>query len=324
MRLAVFSSNGAPAVGLVMGEEVLDLTSAWPEFMARGEGPPPTSLVDLLGRDGVLAQLAALTGPDTRRHMHRLANVSLHPPLSQCGKLICVASNYAAHIVEAGRQVPSDRHAFTPWLFLKPGTSIIGPGAPIPIPRNGQAIDWEIELGAVIGRPARHIPPAQALEHVGGYTILNDISERHFKVPDGRPARDWDKFFDWLHGKWFDGFAPMGPWLVTADEIPDPQTLTMELRVNGRVRQHGSTRQMIYSVAELVAFASSIMTLLPGDVVATGTPQGVGSATNDFLRPGDVIECAVERIGTMVNPVRAEDDLGNALSVKGAPSGPTP
>jgi 2-keto-4-pentenoate hydratase/2-oxohepta-3-ene-1,7-dioic acid hydratase in catechol pathway len=321
MKLAVFSTNGAQAVGVVMGEDVLNLTSAWPVFMGRGEGPPPVSLVDLLGRDGFLTRLAGLSDPDTRKHTHRLADVSLHPPLAQCGKLICVASNYAAHIAEAGLQVPSDRHAFTPWLFLKPCTSIIGPGAPIPIPRRGQAIDWEIELGAVIGRPGRYIPAEQALEHVGGYTILNDISERHFTVPAGRQARDWDKFFDWLHGKWFDGFAPMGPWLVTADEIPDPQALTMELRVNGRVRQHGSTQQMIYSVAELVAFASSIMTLLPGDVIATGTPQGVGSATNDCLKPGDVVECAVERIGTMVNPVRAEDDLGKDASGAGAPSG---
>jgi 2-keto-4-pentenoate hydratase/2-oxohepta-3-ene-1,7-dioic acid hydratase in catechol pathway len=211
--------------------------------------------------------------------------------------------------MESGREAPANRHLITPWLFLKPATTVIGPGDPIPVPRQGQAIDWEVELAVVIGRRARHVSPANALAYVGGYTLVNEVSERRFRVPEGRPAREWDQFFDWLHGKWFDGFLPMGPFVVTTDEIPDPQGLALELSVNGRLRQRGSTAQMIYPVTELIAFASSIMTLLPGDVIATGTPHGVGGATGEYLRPGDVVQCDLETVGTLVNPVAAEDEL---------------
>lgn len=313
MKLASFSTDGRPSIGAVTGKELLDLTLAWPSLMGGDAGPPPTTLVDLLSRPGVLPRLSAsISGASAaliRTHRIPLSSVSLHAPLAQCGKLICVASNYTAHIAEAGQQAPLDKHAYTPWLFLKPVTSIIGHGAPIYIPRSGQAIDWEVELAAVIGRTGKHIPVDQALRYVDGYTIVNDVSERRFKVSQDRVAREWDKFFDWQHGKWFDGFAPMGPFLVTADEIPDPQNLTLELRLNGSVRQLGSTASMIYSVAELVSFASSIMTLQPGDVIATGTPQGVGSATGEFLRPGDRIECEVQMLDVLANPVRAEDEL---------------
>ena len=313
MKLAAIKSNGGPAVGVVTGNEVLDLTAAWPALMRGEDGPPPRTVLELLGRDGALPRIskriAEARGLAPGTHLRPLREVTVRAPLPHCEKLICVASNYAAHIQEAGREVPPDKHSITPWLFLKPATAIIGPGDPIPVPRSGQAIDWEVELAAVIGRGGKHIAIDHALDHVFGYTIVNDISERRFKAPEGRPQREWDKFFDWLHGKWFDGFAPMGPWVVTADEIPDPQALELELRVNGRVRQHGSTRDMIYSVAELIAFASSIMTLSPGDVIVTGTPQGVGSASGEFLKPGDVVECRVERLGTIVNPVAAEDEV---------------
>jgi len=308
MKLATIERNGQEALGLVSEADVLDLTAAWPALA--GDGRAPKTVCDLLILDGALPRIAARLGRAPvapREHRHPLARVTLRAPLAQSSKLICVASNYAAHIEESGREAPPDRHRITPWLFLKPATTIIGPGAPIPVPRTGQAIDWEVELAAVIGRAGKHITRADALGYVAGYTIVNDISERRFKAPEGRPAREWDKFFDWLHGKWFDGFAPMGPWMVTADEIPDPQALHVELRVNGRVRQRGSTAQMIYSVAELIAFASSVMTLLPGDVIATGTPEGVGSATGEYLKPDDVVECEVERIGILTNPVTAED-----------------
>jgi 2-keto-4-pentenoate hydratase/2-oxohepta-3-ene-1,7-dioic acid hydratase in catechol pathway len=309
VKLATIARLGRETLALVQEAEVLDLTAVWRALFGEA-GAAPATVHDLLARDGALPRVAAgLERVHTAHPTHRfpLAGVTLQAPVAEPGKLICVASNYAAHIEESGRVAPTDRHRITPWLFLKPSTTIIGPGAPIPVPRAGQAIDWEVELAAVIGRAGKHIPVASALDHVAGYTILNDISERRFKTPDGRPAREWDKFFDWLHGKWFDGFAPMGPWLVTADEIPDPQVLDIELRVNGRVRQRGNTAQMIYPAAELIAFASSMMTLLPGDVIATGTPQGVGSATGEFLKPGDVVECVIERIGTLANPVTAED-----------------
>ena len=313
MKLVSFHIDGRAGIGAVEGGEIVDLTRTWPALMREDESPPPRTLLDLLSRPGALARLSARfsemnpAGEQTRRIP--LDDVALAAPLADCGKLVCVASNYTAHIAEAGQQMPSDRETYTPWLFLKPATSIIGPGAPIPVPRSGQAIDWEVELAAVIGRTGKHVPVEEALRYVAGYTIVNDVSERRFKAPPGRDPREWDKFFDWLHGKWFDGFAPMGPFLVTADEIPDPQILTLELRLNGRVRQHGSTASMIYTVADLVAFASSIMTLQPGDVISTGTPQGVGSASGEFLRPGDAIECEVERLDVLANPVRAEDEL---------------
>ncbi len=313
MKLAAIGGSNGPAVGIVSDDEmVLDLTAAWTSLRGSDGSAPPRTLLDVVRDDGVLPRLAARIDdtrePALRPHRRSLDAVSLHAPLPECGKLICVASNYAAHIAEAGQEAPHDRHAFTPWLFLKPGTAIVGPGAPIAMPRGGRAIDWEVEVAAVIGRRGKHIAVNDALDYVAGYTIVNDISERRIKVPEGRTAREWDKFFDWLHGKWFDGFAPMGPWIVTADEIPDPQNLTLELRVNGRVRQRGNTREMIYSVAELVSFASSIMTLAPGDVIATGTPQGVGGATGEFLKEGDVIECRVEQVGVLTNPVHAERD----------------
>ncbi len=315
MKLATIEHNGQEALGLISEGDVLDLTAAWAVVAGEGGGQPPTTVCDLLHRDGALRRIVARLGRAQRvpgEHRRPLARVVLRAPLAQAGKLICVASNYAAHIEESGREAPLDRHRITPWLFLKPATTIIGPGASIPVPRTGQAIDWEVELAAVIGRAGRHIAPVDALGYVAGYTVVNDISERRFKAPEDRPPREWDKFFDWLHGKWFDGFAPMGPWMVTADEIPDPQALHLELRVNGRLRQRGSTAQMIYSVAELIAFASSVMTLLPGDIIATGTPQGVGNATGEFLKPGDVVECEVEKIGILTNPVTAEDGGGPA------------
>ncbi len=321
MRLAAIETANGPAVGVVVEGGMLDLTAAWPLLRDGGQGQAPAALLDLIPRDDAVRRLRrrlAAPGATPRQHVRPLADMALRAPLPVPGKLLCVASNYAAHIVESGREAPVDRRTITPWLFLKPPTAVVGPDAAIPLPREGKAIDWEVELAAVIGRPGKHIPVERALDHVFGYTIINDISERRFKAPAGRPAREWDKFFDWLHGKWFDGFAPMGPWVVTADEIPDPQALTLELRVNRQVRQHGSTAQMIYPVAELIAFASSIMTLMPGDVIATGTPQGVGSATGEFLRPGDVVECEVEGVGLLVNPVRAEDDTG--VAAKGSTS----
>jgi 2-keto-4-pentenoate hydratase/2-oxohepta-3-ene-1,7-dioic acid hydratase in catechol pathway len=311
MKLAAIDTEKGPAVGVVVRDDVLDLTAAWPSLFGGRNGGAPATVLDLIASDGALSRLRtrlADPGSFPAEHVRSLGGVRLNAPLPTPGKLICVASNYAAHIEESGRSAPVDRHNITPWLFLKPPTTIVAPGAAILVPRDGQAIDWEVELAAVIGKPGKHIPAQRALDHVFGYTIINDISERRFKAPEGRPEREWDKFFDWLHGKWFDGFAPMGPWIVTADEIADPQALTLELRVNGRLRQRGSTAQMIYPVAELVAFASSIMTLMPGDVIATGTPQGVGAATGEFLRAGDVVECMVEGAGTLVNPVRAEDD----------------
>ncbi|MGQ0569765.1 MAG: fumarylacetoacetate hydrolase family protein [Armatimonadota bacterium] len=313
MKLLTVESAGGRGLGAIVPDGMVDLVSAWPAMVNDRAARPPDTMLALIAatvqQPQIRTALRDVVAAGAREYVRPLAGVKVRAPLAAPGKLICVASNYAAHIEESGRASPLDKHTVTPWLFLKPPTTIIGPGEPIPVPRDGQAIDWEVELAAVIGRPGKHIPVEHALDHIFGYTILNDISERKFKAPAGRPTREWDQFFDWQHGKWFDGFAPMGPWLATEDEIADPQALALELRVNGRVRQRGSTSQMIYSVAELVAFASSVMTLMPGDIIATGTPQGVGSATGEFLKPGDVVECEVAGLGLLVNSVMAEDDV---------------
>ncbi|RPI61622.1 MAG: FAA hydrolase family protein, partial [Planctomycetaceae bacterium] len=159
----------------------------------------------------------------------------------------------------------------------------------------------EIELAVVIGKTCRRVAPGDALDYVAGYTIANDVSARNCTHAEGRTKRPKDDFFDWLHGKWGDGFCPLGPYLVTADEVGDPQRLGLELSVNGDVRQKSDTSQMIFDVAELIAFCSQIMTLLPGDVIATGTPSGVALATGKYLTGGDVITCRIEKLGELTN-----------------------
>jgi 2-keto-4-pentenoate hydratase/2-oxohepta-3-ene-1,7-dioic acid hydratase in catechol pathway len=235
--------------------------------------------------------------------------VELMPPIPRPPKLLGLAGNYLEHIREFDRpgDQPEDSQAgemartTTPRPFLMPSTAAIPPGGTIPWPSYSREIDYEIELAVVIGRRCRRVSPAEAAGHVAGYTIANDVSARSCSHAAGRQERAKDAFFDWLHGKWADGFCPMGPYLVTAEEIADPHALAMELRVDGEVRQQASTRQMIHSVAEVVAFCSQLMTLEPGDVIATGTPSGVGAATGRFLRPGQRIRCRIEGLGELEN-----------------------
>jgi 2-keto-4-pentenoate hydratase/2-oxohepta-3-ene-1,7-dioic acid hydratase in catechol pathway len=192
-------------------------------------------------------------------------------------------------------------------LFLKPPTSIVGPGADIALPTVSDQIDWEAELGVVIGTTARDVPVESALDVVAGYLTSNDVSARSMDFGYERDTDDkavW--FFDWLAGKWLDGFAPLGPWLVTADEVPDPQALSITCDVNGVRRQDGSTKDMIFSCAELVSFASSLMTLEPGDVILTGTPAGVGAATGDYLKEGDEVSVTIGNLGTLTNRMVAK------------------
>lgn len=237
---------------------------------------------------------------------YALAQVQLKAPVPRPYKLLALAGNYTEHVLESGWEVPK-KAGTTPRVFMKPpSTTVTSPDAPILIPRNGNRIDYEIELAVIIGRHARFVSAEEALDYVGGYTILNDVSERALKIEKGRTPREGDKWFDWLNGKWFDSFAPMGPCLATPDEIPDPQALDMRLSVNGELRQHANTSQMIFSCAELIAWISTILTLEPGDVIATGTPAGVGSSTGRFLDPGDVIEAEIERIGVLRTPVEKE------------------
>ena len=225
-------------------------------------------------------------------------------PLPMPSKLMLLAGNYAKHIEEGGRSAGERRDTF-PYVFMKPpGTTLTHPGAPVRIPAvSPDAIDWELELGVVIGRRCQGVSEADALSYVAGYTVVNDISDRRFKPNPDRKKREQDGFFDWLHGKWHDTFCPMGPCVVSAADVPDPQTLPMRLTVNGDVKQQASTADMIFPVAAVIEFISSFVTLEPGDVLSTGTPSGVGATTGTFLKAGDQIEASIEGIGLLRNPV---------------------
>ena len=218
--------------------------------------------------------------------------------------MLALAGNYVEHIKEAGLKLglsASPRVTTVPRPFIMPATAVANPGDEISWPVYSETIDYEIELAVVIGRKAKDVPTEKALEIVAGYTIANDISARTVTFKKNRAKRPWDEFYDWLNGKWADGFCPMGPYLLTADEIEDVQKLDMKLTVNGEIRQNASTSQMTHTVAQIVSFMSHLMTLEPGDIIATGTPSGVGLATGNYLKAGDQIEASIEKLGTLTS-----------------------
>ena len=235
-----------------------------------------------------------------------LQDATLCAPVGRPGKIVCLAGNYRAHIAESGYVEPERQAQFTQQLFLKPATSLIGDGAVIELGGQNVRVGWETELAVVIGKRGKNIREEDAYNYIFGYTILNDISERGLNSRiENRHLREMDGFCDWLAGKWFDGFAPCGPWVVTRDEIADPHNLKIQFYLNGELRQAGSTREMIFSIPEQIAYISSIMTLEPGDIISTGTPAGAGlgdKATS--LADGDELESRIEGIGTLMNKVR--------------------
>lgn len=235
-----------------------------------------------------------------------LSEVQLLPPVARPAKLLLLAGNYAEHVREQGGDTTEKQRTY-PYVFSKPAsTTLIGGGTPFVIPQVSPAkMDHEVELGVVIGRTARSISAAVALDYVLGYTVINDISDRGFRPNANREPRPRDGFFDWLHGKWHDGSCPCGPCLVTTDQVPNPQDLPLTLSIDGELRQSGNTSQMIFSVAELIEFISSFVTLEPGDIIATGTPAGVGNATGRFLRPGQTMTAAIAPIGQLITPLLA-------------------
>jgi 2-keto-4-pentenoate hydratase/2-oxohepta-3-ene-1,7-dioic acid hydratase in catechol pathway len=297
MKLITYLRNQTISCGILSEDRVFDIPSIWP-------GPnPPRSVKQILER-----------GPDCLSRLAELINsadsftpreqVKLLAPIDRPNKILALAGNYSEHIKEAGLVLglsDAPRPTTIPRPFIKPSTVVIGPDDEIPWPAYSEQIDYEIELAVVIGKKAKNVSPQDALDYVAGYTIINDVSARSVTFAKGRDKRPWDEFYDWLNGKWADGFLPMGPYLLTADEIEDVQNLGMQLTVNDKVRQKANTSQMIYSVADVVSFLSHIMTLEPADVIATGTPSGVAMATSNFLQPGDCIECTIEKLGTLTN-----------------------
>ncbi|MFG2845026.1 fumarylacetoacetate hydrolase family protein [Kitasatospora sp. NPDC048296] len=293
MHLLTYCADGddTPRLGARIGtDRVADLTSLATAAGAR----LPSDLLGLI-RAGAPAlatarELLAAT-PDTRP----LAEVSLRAPLRP-GKIIGIGLNYVEHVAESHRSLDTERELpDRPVLFGKPATAVTGPGQPILHNADlTKQLDWECELAVVIGEPAYRVAEQDALRHVFGYSIVNDIS-----------ARDQRRSGQWFFSKGQDSYAPFGPGVVTADEIPDPQRLDLSLRVNGELRQNSNTRYMLFGIARLIADISSGMTLEPGDVISTGSPSGVGAGMvpPQFLQPGDLVEATIERIGTLANPV---------------------
>jgi len=218
------------------------------------------------------------------------------PPWTGCAKFLCVGLNYADHAAESGLPVPAE-----PVLFTKTLSSLVGCNDPVVLPKDSVKGDWEVELGVVIGTKARYVSEADALKHVAGYCVVNDVSEREYQIERGGT---WDK------GKGCDTFGPVGPWMVTADEVADPQALSMWLEVNGKRVQNGSTKTMIFGVAHLVSYISRFMTLYPGDLISTGTPPGVGMGMKPnpvYLKPGDTMRVCIEGLGEQQQTVYAWD-----------------
>ena len=273
------------------------------------KGAEKPALVDAAGgvRDlsGVLADIGPATlTPASLDRLRALDPAALPlvaqpgriaPPWAGMGKFLCIGLNYADHAAESGAPIPKE-----PIVFMKPTSALVGCNDPVVLPQGSVKSDWEVELGVVIGAKARYVAEADALAHVAGYCVVNDLSEREYQLERGGT---WDK------GKGCDTFGPVGPWLVTADEVPDPQALAMWLEVNGRRFQNGNTGTMIFGVAQLVAYVSRFMTLYPGDLISTGTPPGVGLGCKPplYLKAGDEMRLGIAGLGEQRQRVHAWD-----------------
>jgi len=274
MKLIRFGEPGGEKPGAIVNDGTLVDVSAFGSdydeaFFANGG---PAALEGWLKRNGAAAPRVA---PETR----------LGPPICRPSKIVCIGLNYRDHAAETGAEIPKE-----PVLFFKATTSLAGPNDGVVIPRNAHKLDWEVELAVVIGKKAAYVPPERAYDHVAGYALHNDYSERSFQL---------ERCGQWVKGKSADTFAPLGPFLATKDEIPDPGRLDMWLKVNGEFRQRSSTANMVFGVPALIGYISQFMTLLPGDVVSTGTPAGValGMKPPRYLKPGDIVELGIESLG---------------------------
>lgn len=280
MRITrVKRADGTVAAARIEDEVAVPVAEEGPAYQA-------DAVRDLIASGAALTALAPAGLPIP------LADVELLSPLAAPQKIICIGLNYADHIRETGLDAPE-----RPLAFVKTAHTLAGPYQDVLVPAGAtEQLDWEAELAAVIGATARDVPVDRALEHVFGYTAANDLSARDAQFSDGQ----------WFRGKNFDGFCPLGPWIVTPEELGDPQALSVAARVNGRTVQDGSTTEMIFSVAHVISYLSRYMTLLPGDVIATGTPHGVGMGRTPqlWLKDGDVVEVEIGNIGTLRNTVR--------------------
>ena len=299
MKLCRFTIDDRQGLGCIVGDSadgILDITDT----------VGSVNMIDVIEKGKLAQQIENHISNARSSELFDLREVQILPPIARPGKIVCLAGNYAAHIAESGFVEPRTRANFTQQLFLKPSSSLLGDSGEIELSHANRRVGWETELAVVIGKGGRYIPASEAYEHVFGYTILNDISERglNSSISD-RHMREMDGFCDWLAGKWFDGFAPCGPWVVTRDEVSHPDKLEIKFYLNGELRQHGSTVDMIFSIPEQISYISSIMTLEPGDIISTGTPAGAGVGdAKTTLEDGDVLVSEIERIGRLRNTVR--------------------
>ena len=301
VRLTIFHSDGKRSLGVLVGGKdattVADLTAT-----LEAEGKPPLRSMRAfleLGTDEVRRIAAAATA--TARFHLPLADVRLLSPIYDPQKVICIGMNYVDHCTEQDIPVPTE-----PLLFSKFASAISAPGDPLPLAPEVQKLDWEVELAIVIGKSGRRVPRDKAMEYVAGYTVAHDVS-----------ARDWQlekNGGQWLVGKTYDGYLPLGPALVTPDELSDPHNLGCRTRVNGETLQDSNTNQMVFKTAELIEWISKFMTINPGDVICSGTPPGVGCFMKPprFLKDGDVVDVEIDEIGTVTNKVVAEGKIDDA------------
>lgn len=281
MKLVTFTTKDGPRLGVVRGEKVIDLAKA-------SGGKLPADMIALLEAGDEAMELARKLAQDADADA-TLSDVALLPPVPNPSKVIAIGQNYMDHCREQGVEPPT-----SPVIFTKFTTAIVGPGDEIRWdPALTSKVDYEVELAVVIGKKARRVCADDALDHVAGYTVCNDVSARNLQFGDGQ----------WVRAKSLDTFCPLGPWLVTRDEIADPQNLAVRTTLNGEVMQESTTAEMIFGVRALIEFASRAFTLLPGDVIVTGTPPGVGVFRNPpvFLKDGDEITVEVEGIGKLTN-----------------------
>lgn len=297
--LATYELKGSLLPTLVLGNTSFELALPSPA--------PQKAIEDLIsGRVSAFAEWQTIAAELAQiADAAHAGNLKLKPVSKEArlvqpftpSRIFAAASNFIEHASEMGTVLAAKADS-APYVFMKASTCVIGPDAPIILPPSSQQVDWEVELAAVIGTGGRNIAPERALDHVAAYSIMNDISARDLTRRSDYPFK-----FDWFRGKSFDTFGPFGPWLVPASLIEDPQKLTMQLHVNGVTMQNDNTASMIFSLVEQIAYLSSILTLQPGDVIATGTPSGVGMGSGTYLKAGDVVVASIERIGSLRNPV---------------------
>jgi 2,4-diketo-3-deoxy-L-fuconate hydrolase len=282
MKLIRFGQAGAERPGLIdQNGQRRDLSQLVDDFN------------EAFFNDGGLQKLAALSDAEISACPVVADKVRLGPPVAQVSKIVCVGLNYARHARESGMGVPEE-----PVLFFKATTALCGPNDDLVIPKNSRKTDWEVELAVVIGKRASYVEEADAMEYVAGYTIHNDYSEREFQLEKGG---------QWVKGKSCDTFAPVGPYLATKEEIKDPHNLNLWLKLNGKMMQNSSTADLIFNIPHLVHYISQYMTLLPGDIISTGTPSGVGLGLSpqQYLNPGDVVALGIEGLGSCSQTAKA-------------------